>query len=248
MILPFAMNIRTHEKEKVVIFDLEGNIDINSSNLVEAVGWALEHKSRDILCGFSDVNMVDYVGISVIAVVYKNVLNHQGRMKLYGLPNHVTRLFGIVGLDRVFEHYDTEDEALKAFHEDEAIAEIMQKKLRRRFKRIILRGDVEYRLKGSTGKFFSGKVLNLSAIGTFAAVQQVLTVNDQVDLRLSLPGRPDPFVSEARVVWVADQELQQLESEAMGFEFQHMTSEQQNVIIDFVEKNLAADQFEAENT
>ena len=40
------MKILKREKEGISILDLAGNIDINSSDLIEAVGLALINKSR----------------------------------------------------------------------------------------------------------------------------------------------------------------------------------------------------------
>jgi len=112
------MKINIREKEGMTILDLEGNIDINASSFVETVGWAINNKSKNIICNFEGVNLIDYVGISLIAVIYKNVSNHQGVMKLCNVPSHVMKLFSIVGLDRVFEYHVTEDHAIKKIKEE----------------------------------------------------------------------------------------------------------------------------------
>ncbi|MFA7677678.1 MAG: STAS domain-containing protein, partial [Candidatus Omnitrophota bacterium] len=65
------MKIKIREKTDITILDLEGNVDINASDFVEAVGWVLNNKSKNIICNFESVNLVDYVGISLIAVIYK---------------------------------------------------------------------------------------------------------------------------------------------------------------------------------
>ena len=70
------MNIKIREKENVVILDLEGIIDINSSDFIETVGTVVKNKAKSIICNFEKVEAVDYTGVSVIAVAYKNVLNH----------------------------------------------------------------------------------------------------------------------------------------------------------------------------
>ena len=112
------MKIRIREKEEVIILDLEGNISIDASSLVETVGAVLKEKTKDIICNFEGVNLVDYVGVSLIAVIYKNVLNQNGRIKLYNVPSHVAKLFSIVGLDKVFEYYPSEEIALAEIKKD----------------------------------------------------------------------------------------------------------------------------------
>ena len=158
------MNINIREKDRVAILDLEGNIDINASNFVETVGWVLANQSKQIICNFEWVNFIDYVGISLIAVIYKNVLNHNGIIKLCNVPSHVMKLFSIVGLDRVFEYHVTEDHALKKIKEEIGVDFLSFKPLRRRFKRIPLNATIEYRQRfPDRTEFYRGKIINLNA-------------------------------------------------------------------------------------
>ncbi|MDD5195124.1 MAG: anti-sigma factor antagonist [Candidatus Omnitrophica bacterium] len=235
------MKINIRYKDTAVILDLEGNIDINSSEFVETVGWALINKSKDILCNCEGINLIDYVGISIIAVAYKNVLNHKGRLKLYAVPTHVQRLFSVVGLDRVFDYYETESEALKSFAEESIFSEIIDKQLRRRFKRVPLNGDIHYKQKFSpVNTFYTGKIINLSAIGVFLISDKLFSIGEILSTKLHLLPEPGIVEIDAKVVWVADQEIQPLESPAMGLEFYNIEAHQQERIIQFVEKNLAS--------
>ncbi|UCD15280.1 MAG: PilZ domain-containing protein, partial [Candidatus Omnitrophota bacterium] len=215
------------------------NININASDLVETIGWVLANKSKDILCNFEGVNLVDYVGISVIAVAYKNVLNHKGRMRIYNVPFHVKKLFSVVGLDRVFECYNNEDQALRQFREEKAISKIMKKQLRRRFKRIDLHSNIEYKpISKPAASFYEGKILNLSAIGAFIIADKIFPIGEILSTRLHLLPKPGILKVETKVVWVADEEIQPLESPGMGLEFNNISSRMQTQIIKFVEKHL----------
>jgi stage II sporulation protein AA (anti-sigma F factor antagonist) len=233
------MNIKIREKDKVAILDMEGNIDINASNLVETIGWALINKSKDILCNFDGINLIDYVGISVIAVAYKNILNHKGRMKICNAPFHVKNLFSLVGLDRVFTFYTTEEEALRDFKEEKAITNILKKQLRRRFKRVDLINDIEYKQKFPVkDNYFKGKILNLSAIGVFIISDKIFPVDEILCTRLHLLPSPGIIEVDTKVTWVADKEIQPLESPGMGLEFYDLLPHKQIQIIQFVEKHL----------
>ena len=233
------MKIRIREKEKVIILDLEGNIDINASSFIETVGWALATRGKDILCNFEGVNLLDYVGVSVIAVACKNVFNHDGRIKVYNVPAHIRKVFDAVGLGKVLEDYNSEEAALHAFKEDKKIAKIMEMNLRRRFKRITLWTDIELKDKSSaSSEWAHGKVLNLSGVGAFITSDHTFEVGTQVLCRIHLEPVPGVIEVEARVKWFAAKESISLESPAMGLEFDHIDSQKQREIIEFVEKNL----------
>ena len=233
------MKVKVREKEKVVILDLEGSIDINAASFVETVGWVLKNKTKDIICNFEGVNLVDYVGISLIAVVYKNVLSHGGRINLYNLPSHITKLFSIVGLNKVFEYYATEEQALAGIKESKSVSQLIKKRLRRKFKRIPLSTDVDYRQKVSQSRlFYKGKIVNLSGDGIFMHADKMFPVGDLMLLHLNLLPEPGTIELEAKVIWLADKELQANDYPGMGLEFCNITTKSQEEIIQFVEKYL----------
>lgn len=235
------MRIRVREKEKVVILDLEGNIDINASSFIETIGWALATKGSDILCNFEGVNLLDYVGVSVIAVACKNVFNHEGRIKVYNVPAHIRKVFNAVGLGKILEDYQSEEAALHAFKEDKKIAKIMEMNLRRRFKRITLWTDIELKDKSSPdSEWAHGKVLNLSGVGAFITSDHTFPVGTEVTSRIHLEPKPGVIEVDCKVIWFAKKESISLESPAMGLEFHHIDSQKQREIIEFVEKNLSA--------
>jgi anti-anti-sigma factor len=233
------MKITIREKEGVAILDLEGNIDINASNFVEEVGWVLKNKTKDIICNFEGVNLVDYVGISLIAVVYKNVLNHNGRVNLYNIPSHVMKLFSLVGLNRIFECYATEEQALNGLRESKIISQLLKKRLRRKFKRVPLNLEIEYKQKfSSADPSHKGKILNLSGDGVFMLADKTFSIGDVLSVRISLVPEPGLLELEAKVVWLADKEIQPRDFPGMGLEFKNVTPEVQEKIIQFVEKHL----------
>jgi len=233
------MKIKIRESEGIYILDLEGNIDINASNFVESVGWVLLHKSKDILCNFSDVNLVDYVGISVIAVAYKNVLNHNGRMKFYAVPSHVQKIFSIVGLDRVLESYATKEQAINSFKEEKIIFQILKKKLRRRFKRVPSNIIIEYRPKfAAKDILFKGKIMNLSADGVYVFSKHLFSIGDILFIRIHLLPEPGVLELDAKVIWLADKQLQPHEFPGMALEFYNISSDMQEKIMRFVDKHL----------
>ncbi|MFH1504451.1 MAG: PilZ domain-containing protein [Candidatus Omnitrophota bacterium] len=233
------MKIEVRKKEDIFILDLIGNIDINASNFVEKIGWIISNKGKNIICNFEEVNLIDYVGISMIAVAYKNILNHGGKIKLYNVPAHLKNLFSIVGLDRVFIYYATEDQAIESIKEEKRINQISEAQLRRRFERAPANITIEFKRQIlNTDLFFKGKILNLSAIGAFVVCEHIFPLNDLLNLRMHLVPKPGILNIDAKVIWISDKQLQPRDFPGMGFEFYGISAQTQKNIIEFVEKNL----------
>lgn len=233
------MKIKTKIKEGVAILVLEGNIGIDASDFVETVGWILNHQAKDIICNFENVNLVDYVGISLISVIYKNILNHKGRIELYNVPAHVIRLFSIVGLDRIFKFHISEEQALEAIKHEREMERLVDEPLRRRFERAPFNAAIEYRQKLLKNQPFSkGKIVNLSAEGVFIVSDKIFSIGDLLTTRMDLQLQPSLIEADAKVVWLADKEIQPEDYPGMGLEFHHITIEKQEKIAQFVEKHL----------
>jgi len=234
------MKIKKRERDGVTILDLEGNININSSDLIETVGWVVNRNAKKILCNFEGVNLIDYIGVSVLAIIYKNALNNEGSIKLYQVPVHVKKLFSIVGLDRVFDCLDTEDMGIESFLEDEAIGAILRKKLRRKFTRVPFKCPVAFKEKQAKQPgSFRGKIINLSGTGAFIIGKKTFPIGTSLMSRIYLMPEPGVVEVEAKVVWVSDSNKMFLEYPAMGIEFYEVTSKKQKIILDFVEKHMA---------
>ncbi len=233
------MKIRIREKEEVIILDLEGNISIDASSLVETVGAVLKEKTKDIICNFEGVNLVDYVGVSLIAVIYKNVLNQNGRIKLYNVPSHVAKLFSIVGLDKVFEYYPSEEIALAEIKKDKRSSKKLKEQLRRKFKRVPLNANIDYRQSlTENDNFYSGKVINLSASGVLVAAEHIFSIGDLLLARVYLLPKPGIIEVKVRVVWVDEEKEVFGDTPEMGLEFYDMDSKNQKEIISFVDRHL----------
>ena len=238
------MKIRRRQKQKVSILDLEGNIDINASDLIETIGWLLRNKNGNIICNMGGVNLVDYIGISILAIIYKNVLNHNGKIKFYNIPSHVKKLFNIVGLDKVLEYFDTEAQAFNSFKEDDIIAGIMKKKLRRRFDRVVFNNKIEYKKKFSRNtSLYKGKIINISAAGAFIIGEKTFPVGEAISAKLYLMPKPGIVNLEAKVIWVSSSDIHPLEYPAMGIEFYNIDSHTQRVIVKFAERHRAGKDF-----
>jgi anti-anti-sigma factor len=224
----------------VAILDLSGDINIDSANLVEKIGWCIESKYKFILCNFENVKDVDFTGLSALGIAYKNCVNHSVQMKLVSVPLHIQKKFELVCLDKVFEFFSEEAGAVKSFAEDQAISEIQKKQLRRRFKRLPLDIGVELKAKDE-GAYHKANVLNISAVGMLIFIEKAYPLGTILTLKVSLRPVAESLLLEAKVAWLVDKKIQPQIYPGMGLEFYHLDSPTQEQIAAFVERNLPLD-------
>jgi anti-anti-sigma factor len=234
------MEIKARRKGNIVILDLCGSIDVNSANFIEVVGQCIRDGYCDILCNFQKAELIDYMGISVLVIAYKDVMNNNGRMKFTNIPVHLKGIFSVAGLDRVIDIYATEDLALNSFKEDKIIENIKKLQLRRRFKRLPI--DIKIELKAKHKKdveCLKLDVLNLSAIGAYIYGCDKFQLGDEVILTLKLPPKSEEIKLEAKVVWLPDKQVQPHHYPGMGVEFYNISPIVQGRLIEFIERNLS---------
>ncbi|MCX5693986.1 MAG: PilZ domain-containing protein [Candidatus Omnitrophica bacterium] len=235
------LEIKLRQIGNCVILDLGGRIDVDAANLVEVVGQCVRDGYLNILCNLEGIQVVDYMGISVIAIAYKEATNHNGRMKFANIPVHLRDMFTISGMDRVMEIYVCEDLAIQSFKEDKAIEDIKKMQLRRRFKRLPVDLKIELKFKrDNSPTCLKVEMLNLSAIGAFIFGCSNFKLGDDVILKMKLAPDPEVLELDARVVWVPDKGIQPHEYPGIGVEFFDITSKHQQKLIEFIERNLSS--------
>lgn len=72
--------------------------------------------SKKLILNLSDVNYIDSGGLGTLVGVYSSARAAGADIKLAGLTQRVRDVLAITKLVTVFEVYDTEQEALAAFH------------------------------------------------------------------------------------------------------------------------------------
>ncbi|MBM3248528.1 MAG: anti-sigma factor antagonist [Candidatus Omnitrophica bacterium] len=234
------MEIKARTDKGVVILDISGRIDADSANLVEVVGTCLRDGYFDILLNLEEVEFIDYLGVSAIALAYKEVLNHKGRMKFLNVPLHVRQILSIAGLDRVIDIHSQEELAIKSFKQDRVIENIKRMQMRRRFKRLPLDIQIDLLSKHSkTPHCLKVELLDLSAVGAYIYGCEQFRLGDEVTLKIDLPSEHKTFKLDAKVVWLSDKDIQHNLHPGMGVEFVSMPYSVQEELIKFIEKNLS---------
>ncbi len=229
------MAIRIREVKNVSILDIDGNIDINSSDIIETVGWLASSGKPNILLNLENVDMVDYSGLSVLAIAYKSATNHNAKLKLLHVGLPVIELFKIVRLDSVFMVYGDEETAVNSYFEEE----VEKLKLRRKYQRLDIHLKAKYRLMGGqkAPKVFTGNVLNIGGAGIYIYSPYTFPINSLLNLELNIPNIL-PLEIEGVVVWHADKEIQPHSYPGMGVAFVHLTPEKEKIVVDFIDKNI----------
>ncbi len=233
------MEIKLRRKGDVIILDLCGRIDVNSANLIEIAGQCIREGYPDILCNFEEVDFVDYMGISVVVIAYKEIINNSGRMRFINIPAHIKELFAVSGIDKVIEIYATEDLAINSFKEDKAIENIKKMQLRRRFKRLPIDIKIELKVKSEGSPVcLKADILNLSGVGAFIYGCDKFKLADEVILRLKLSPRLEEIELSGRVVWLSDKQVQPNFHPGIGVEFYNIPGPVQEKLLEFIERNL----------
>jgi len=234
------MEIRARQKGSVIILDLGGRIDVDSANLVEAVGQCIRDGYTDILCNFEEVEFIDYMGVSAVVLAYKELANVQGRMKFCNMPAHLRGIFSVSGLDKSIEIYPDEDLSVNAFQGDKVIENIKKLQLRRRFKRLPI--DIKVELKEKYAKAptcLRVDILNLSALGAYIYGCDKFKLGDELILKLKLQPKQEEIELEAKVTWLSDKQVQPQMHPGMGVEFCHLTDPLQKKLLEFIDRNLS---------
>ena len=241
--IPMKINIRY--KKNIAILDIVGAIDINSSALIETVGKLLKRGTKRIVVNLNEVDFIDYNGLSVLAIAYKNALNNKAIVKLSHVPLHIMELLRIVRLDNVFNIYKNVDKAIesfkpkkKTFREEARI----EHPLRRRFKRLGM--DINVYYKKAEGRpeqnpLYSGLAGNISGLGLFLRGINMLPAGTKIDLDIVIPETKKSISIKAMVIWIADKQLQPELYPGMGIQFLEIGQKTQEEVIDFIEKHIA---------
>lgn len=95
------------------IVEVGGEVDVYTApklreKLVEVIGDG----SYDIVVDMSEVEFLDSTGLGVLVGGLKRVRAHNGRLALVCQQERILKIFRITGLTKVFEIYDSVDQAL----------------------------------------------------------------------------------------------------------------------------------------
>lgn len=111
------MKVAIRQRDGVTVLDLKGKITIGSGDLDmrNAIHQAVEGGAKNILVNLAEVTTIDSSGVGELVSSYMTVTNRGAKLKLTQLPPKVQDVLFITQLSTVFDVYETEDDAIRAF-------------------------------------------------------------------------------------------------------------------------------------
>ena len=111
------MAIRRREVRSIVVLYPKGSFfgDRETDDLQKAILDEAAAGNTKLLLNMSECNALNSIGIGVLMRGYTNYKGRGGEIKLCGLGKRLQDLFTMTKLIMVFDHHDTEEQAIAAF-------------------------------------------------------------------------------------------------------------------------------------
>lgn len=111
------MILNTEKIQDVFIVRLQGSLDVSvQTALKDKLQDFAENNDNDVVLDFTSVHFIDSSCLGALVALMKKIREHKGDIKIAHLSDDVRSIFQITRLDRVFELYDTTDEAVNSFY------------------------------------------------------------------------------------------------------------------------------------
>lgn len=102
--------------ENIAVVVLRGEIGTETVNqFKDRIDQLVADGQNKIIMDFQEVNYLNSMGLGVVAATLKKVKKNKGDLKLVKLSPSVQELFELTRLTKVFDIFESEDEALKSF-------------------------------------------------------------------------------------------------------------------------------------
>jgi anti-sigma B factor antagonist len=110
------LQIETRSIGETEIIEVKGEVDLYTSpKMREQIFMTIKrHHPQALIVNLTEVTYVDSSGIATLVEGLQLANGYQTRLKLVGLSRAILEVFQLVRLERVFEIYQTEEEALKS--------------------------------------------------------------------------------------------------------------------------------------
>lgn len=111
-----SMNLKvtpTPVRAGVVALDLEGEVDVYTAPLLrQEIMDQVDKGTKNILVHLEKVEYLDSTGLGILIGGVKRLKEQNGSLKLVGPSPRISRIFDITGLNRIFDVYATQADAL----------------------------------------------------------------------------------------------------------------------------------------
>lgn len=110
-----SMEIKIREEGTAAIIVLEGEVDISVTDLVRGKFRKLvDERKKAILVDMTRVSYIDSSGLGLLVETMQEMEKYSGEIKLFGLTGDVRKVFELTRLNKFFDIFNTEKEALES--------------------------------------------------------------------------------------------------------------------------------------
>jgi anti-sigma B factor antagonist len=111
------MELQSHTKGNIRILELAGRFDTQSVPEVgEWIQGATTSPPANVIVNLQDVTFLDSTALSTLVQGLKKSRSINGDLRLCGLQHPVRMIFELTRLDKAFEIFKTEEDAIEAFN------------------------------------------------------------------------------------------------------------------------------------
>jgi len=111
------MDIAVRKSKDVTIVDFRGRlaIGVGDSVLPQIIGEILDSGGKKILLNLSEMDYIDSNGLGELVQAFRDSQRRGASLRLLKPQDRVTKTLRLTNLLPMFQVYDSEDEAMKAF-------------------------------------------------------------------------------------------------------------------------------------
>jgi len=109
------MKVSIKETANAVIIELKGEMMLGyeANDFHEAIQNTIEKGKKTIVIDMCEVKFISSWGIGILMYGYTTATNGGGAFKLACVPENIKETFSKIKVDKIFQQYDTVEEALK---------------------------------------------------------------------------------------------------------------------------------------
>lgn len=110
------MIINIRKNNQILIIELIGKVDAQQENVENELLQAIQGEHK-IIINCQKLTYINSIGLRAFLKVLKQVINQNGKLTVCSLSPNIKDFFLITGFLQLFEVYDTEEQAMKAFND-----------------------------------------------------------------------------------------------------------------------------------
>lgn len=108
--------IEVARDDDVCTLRVKGDINhMEMVNIRNEISELIKEGSSKVILSMEDVKHINYLSIGVLVERMKRLRNCGGDLKLVGMDSYLKNIFKVVGVEDIFEIFDSIEDALKSY-------------------------------------------------------------------------------------------------------------------------------------